>query len=54
MTIIKLSELISASSTIPNIPAGNISATNIQSAINELDSEKQSTLVSGISLKTIN
>ena len=40
MAIIKLSELISASSTIQNIPAGNISATNIQSAINELDSEK--------------
>lgn len=30
-------------SDISNTPAGNISATNVQSAINELDSEKQAT-----------
>lgn len=30
--------------TVANTPAGNIAATNVQAAINELDSEKQSTI----------
>lgn len=37
-----------------NTPAGNISATTMQGAINELDTEKQATLVSGTNIKTIN
>jgi hypothetical protein len=35
-------------------PAGGISATDVQTAINELDTEKQATLVSGTSIKTVN
>jgi len=43
-----------AASGIPNVPAGNISATDVQSAVNELDSEKQAvstnlTAISGLS-----
>ena len=34
-------------SEIVNVPAGNISATNVQSALDELDTEKQKALVSG-------
>ena len=39
---------------ITNTPAGWISATDVQAAINELDSEKQATLVSGTNIKTVN
>lgn len=39
---------------IVNTPFGNISSVTVQTAINELDSEKQSTLVSGTNIKTIN
>jgi hypothetical protein len=39
---------------IPNTPTGNISSITVQAAINELDSEKQATLVSGSNIKTIN
>ena len=35
-------------------PAGNVVATNVQAAIQELDTEKQATLVSGTNIKTIN
>ena len=35
-------------------PYGNISATNVQNAIQELDSEKQASLVSGTNIKTVN
>jgi len=34
---------------ISNTPAGNIAATNVQTAINELDSEKQATITGGAS-----
>lgn len=37
-----------------NTPAGNISSTTTQGAINELDTEKQATLVSGTNIKTVN
>jgi len=37
-----------------NTPAGTISSITVQAAINELDTEKQSTLVSGTNIKTIN
>lgn len=37
-----------------NTPAGNISSTTVQGAINELDTEKQATLVSGTNIKTVN
>lgn len=37
-----------------NTPAGNIASSTVQAAINELDTEKQSTLVSGTNIKTIN
>lgn len=39
-----------SASQIDNTPAGNISATNVQSAINELDSEKQALLVNSAGL----
>lgn len=39
---------------IVNTPAGNITATNIQSAINQLDTIKQASLVSGTNIKTVN
>lgn len=35
-------------------PAGGIAATNVQGALEELDTEKQATLVSGTTLKTVN
>jgi phosphoribosylcarboxyaminoimidazole (NCAIR) mutase len=38
---------------VSNTPAGSIAATTVQAAINELDTEKQSVLVSGTSIKTI-
>lgn len=41
-------------SSVTNVPAGNIAATNVQAALNELDIEKQATLVSGTNIKTIN
>lgn len=40
--------------SIGNTAAGNIAATNVQAAINELDSEKQALLVSATNIKTIN
>lgn len=43
-----------AASAISNAPAGNISATTVQAAINELDTEKQAVLVSGTNIKTLN
>lgn len=43
-----------SASTISNTPAGNISATTVQAAINELDSNKQAVLVSGTTIKTVN
>jgi hypothetical protein len=39
---------------VTNIPAGTIAATEVQAAINELDAEKQVTLVSATNIKTIN
>lgn len=41
-----------AATAISNTPSGNIAATTVQAAINELDSEKQATLVSGTNIKT--
>lgn len=38
-----------AAGIIANTPAGNISATNVQAAINELDAEKQATITGGAS-----
>jgi hypothetical protein len=35
-------------------PAGNIAATDVQDAIEELDTEKQAALVSGTNIKTVN
>lgn len=35
-------------------PSGNIASTTVQTAIEELDTEKQATLVSGTNIKTIN
>jgi len=43
-----------AASAISNTPAGNISSTTVQDAINELDAEKQAVLVSGTNIKTVN
>lgn len=45
---------VHAATDITNTPAGNIAATNVQTALNELDTEKQAVLVSGTSIKTIN
>lgn len=39
---------------IPNTPAGGIAATDVQAALNELDTEKQAALVSGTNIKTVN
>lgn len=39
---------------IGSTPAGSLSANNVQAALNELDTEKQPTLVSGTNIKTIN
>lgn len=41
-----------AASAVSNAPAGNIAATTVQAAINELDSEKQATLVSATNIRT--
>jgi len=41
-------------SSVSYQPAGNIAATSVQGAIQELDSEKQQTLVSGTTIKTVN
>ena len=41
-------------SNITNVPAGNIAATDVQAALNELDGDKQATLVSGTNIKTVN
>lgn len=41
-------------SVISNTPAGGIVATTVQAAIDELDTEKQTTLISGTNIKTIN
>lgn len=41
-------------SQITNVPAGNIAATDVQTALNELDTDKQATLVSGTNIKTVN
>lgn len=41
-----------AATAISNTPAGNIAATTVQAALNELDSEKQPNLVSGANIKT--
>ena len=41
-------------SAITNTPAGTIAATDVQAALNELDTEKQAVLVSGTNIKTIN
>jgi hypothetical protein len=45
---------LSSSSNISYTPTGNISSTTVQTAINELDTEKQATLVSGTNIRTIN
>ncbi len=42
------------SSAVAVTPSGNISSTNVQAALQELDTEKQATLVSGANIKTIN
>lgn len=39
---------------VTNTPAGNISAVTVQAALNEVDTEKQASLVSGTNIKTIN
>jgi hypothetical protein len=39
---------------ITNTPSGTIAATTVQAALNELDTEKQATLVSATNIKTIN
>lgn len=43
-----------AASSVIFTPVGNVAATNVQSAISELDTEKQEALVSGTNIKTIN
>lgn len=50
-SVLSVSEANLDASAIPNTPAGNIAATNIQAAINELDTEKQSVL-SDVDIKT--
>jgi len=44
----------SGASSITNTPAGGIAATDVQAAINELDTEKQATLIPGTNIKTVN
>ena len=41
-------------SSIAVTPAGNIASTNVQTALQELDGEKQPNLVSGANIKTVN
>jgi hypothetical protein len=43
-----------AASSVTFNPSGNIAATNVQSALEEVDSEKQAVLVSGTTIKTVN
>lgn len=43
-----------AAASVTFTPAGNLGSTNVQGALQELDSEKQPTLVSGTTIKTIN
>lgn len=40
-------------SLVPYVPAGNLASTDVEGAINELDTEKQETLISGTNIKTI-
>lgn len=42
-----------AASTIANTPSGAIAATDVQAALNELDTDKQEVLVSGVNIKTV-
>lgn len=44
----------STAASVSFTPTGGVAATTVQAAIQELDSEKQATLVSGTSIKTIN
>jgi hypothetical protein len=41
-------------SSVAVTPAGNIASTNVQTALQELDGEKQPTLVSGTNIQTVN
>jgi hypothetical protein len=41
-------------SSVAVTPAGNIASTNVQTALQELDGEKQPNLVSGTNIKTVN
>jgi hypothetical protein len=41
-------------SSVAVTPAGNIASTNVQTALQELDGEKQPTLISGTNIKTVN
>lgn len=43
-----------SAASVTYVAGGNIVATNVQAAIEELDTEKQATLVSGTNIKTIN
>jgi hypothetical protein len=45
---------VNDAANVKNTPAGNIAATTVQAALNELDTEKQAALVSGTTIKTIN
>jgi hypothetical protein len=46
---------VSGSASIVSFtPTGNIASTNVQTALQELDGEKQPTLVSGTNIKTVN
>ena len=49
----KLDVVIKKASKIINIPAGDISSTNVQSAINELDNEKQALISFQFSFQSI-
>ena len=46
----KLDTWVGTAAGIPNTPAGNIAATNVQAAINELDTEKQGSLTNSAGL----
>lgn len=45
---------LTAASNLSVVAAGNITTLNVQAALQELDTKKQATLVSGTNLKTIN
>ena len=51
-TIALTSDIITTASAVINTPSGNIAATDVQSALNELDAEKQSN-ISGASLTNV-